>query len=521
MDFTKIHKIKEKLDNCDVSGFRNAEESFVRFVESIEVENFRRLKNLTLEFRHPITAICGQNRIGKTSILLLLACSHEDFLRLDSSKPEPTWRHHNWKDVLAFTNYETERNDYIYRLKWRVGVKRHEGEGKRLATSKAWSGLGKRAADRINAKIRGREVRLIDLERILPARSFSASLLRKVAQGEVVDLSDDISRAFCYVLEAPFDEHFKISEVAGHVNKRCYLISDKAHAYSSFNAASGEESLINLLRDVIEAPRESLILIDELEAGLHPSVQRRVADVLSMVAWLHKKQFVITTHSATLIDAFPPVSRQFIEMGEAGFRVIRQIAPETAMSKMDSIGHPLVHLYCEDDLAQFLVKKVLLEITRIHPYFDRLFDVVLSGGAGHIKTDFLRHKNKFSQVKNRHGFGAVFDGDMFGKQEFKGIVQDENVHFMWPREAPEVALVKAYLAENKSAALQSALENANPHELFQRMVDLGFAADKHDARSVCYASFERSVEYSDFFQGLRDYVLGLAARFSDPDYRPE
>jgi hypothetical protein len=46
MDFTKIHKIKGKLDNCDVSGFRNAEESFVRFVESIEVENFRRLKNL-------------------------------------------------------------------------------------------------------------------------------------------------------------------------------------------------------------------------------------------------------------------------------------------------------------------------------------------------------------------------------------------------------------------------------------------------------------------------------------------
>lgn len=381
LDYSKIHKVREKLSSCRVDEFRSKDDSYYRYVLEINIENFRNLKNVSIRFDHPITVVSGQNKVGKTSILLLLACSHEGFYRLDSSKPEPTWRLHNWRDVIAFTSYETEQADYSYRLNWRVGNKKHEGEGKRLASSKAWSGLGKRATDRMNAKIRDREVRLIDLERILPARSFSSSLLRKVAKGEIVDLESEIAAAYCYIFEIPWQGTLRISEVAGHVNKRCYLISGAGRVYSSFNAASGEESLINLIRDVFEAPEGSLVLIDEIEVGLHPSVQRRVADVLSMISWYHKKQFVITTHSPTVLASFPPVSRKFIERVDGGLRVVPRLAPETAMSKMDSEGHPLIHLYCEDELVKFLINKILIKISDEYPHFNRLFDIVLSGGG--------------------------------------------------------------------------------------------------------------------------------------------
>ncbi|MDE3029500.1 MAG: AAA family ATPase, partial [Paracoccaceae bacterium] len=110
IDFHNIGKKVAKVDACDVNSFTNPNASYTNFVSELEIERFRHLTGVKLRFTHPITLISGTNRIGKTSILLLLACSHENFYRLDSSKPEPTWRQHIWKDVMAFTKYETEKN---------------------------------------------------------------------------------------------------------------------------------------------------------------------------------------------------------------------------------------------------------------------------------------------------------------------------------------------------------------------------------------------------------------------------
>jgi predicted ATPase len=280
VDFHNIERSIEKANKVDVRQFDNAVNSYVNFTLEINVARFRHLVNVKVDFSNPVTIISGTNKVGKTSLLLLLACSHEQFFRLDASKPDPTLRAHIWKDVMAFTKYETEKNDYSYKLKWRKGKKVLDGEGKRLASSEAWSGLAKKAKDRTNAKIKDREVRLVDLDRLLPARSFSASLLRKAANATSAKLSEDVSKAFCYVLDIAWTQAFSILEVSGHVNKRCYVVDNGNGAYSSYNAASGEESLIAILRDAIESPAGSLVLIDEIEAGLHPSVQRKLAKVL-------------------------------------------------------------------------------------------------------------------------------------------------------------------------------------------------------------------------------------------------
>jgi hypothetical protein len=73
-----------------------------------------------------------------------------------------------------------QQENYSYELYWRVGTDIRNGEGKRLATSQAWTGLGKYSSgNRVNSQIKDKEVRLIDLERLLPTRNFSNSLLRK------------------------------------------------------------------------------------------------------------------------------------------------------------------------------------------------------------------------------------------------------------------------------------------------------------------------------------------------------
>jgi AAA15 family ATPase/GTPase len=178
LNLQNIKKVKKKLEDCDVLRFEGIGNSYRNFLKKIEVKQFRHLSNVPISFEHPVTIITGTNKIGKTSILLLIACSHENFCKMDSTSPEVGMRSHVWRDVLSFTKYENTNTNYSYKLKWRVGNSNREGEGKRLSSSRSWSGLGKRSSNdsRINAKIRERHVRFIDLERVLPVRNFSYSL---------------------------------------------------------------------------------------------------------------------------------------------------------------------------------------------------------------------------------------------------------------------------------------------------------------------------------------------------------
>ena len=87
---------------------------------------------------------------------MLLACSHNKFLKYDSTKPGTIFRRHTWRDVLSFTSYENTTRTYIYKLSWRTGNEIRNGDAKRKPTSQAWTGVGKSSSDpsRKNAQIR-------------------------------------------------------------------------------------------------------------------------------------------------------------------------------------------------------------------------------------------------------------------------------------------------------------------------------------------------------------------------------
>ena len=102
---------------------------------------------------------------------------------------------------------------------------------------------------------------------------------------------------------------------------------------------------------------KALILIDEIEAGFHPSIQRKLSDIIQYISWLHKKQFIITTHSPSVLAAFPSKSRKFIDKKLSGaYETISKISVNAAFSKMDSKAVPLLHLYCEDNEAEFIIR---------------------------------------------------------------------------------------------------------------------------------------------------------------------
>lgn len=519
LELQNIEQKKKALLECDVDRFINPGTSFRQYVRSMRVNSFRHIENFEISFDHPITIISGTNKVGKTSILLLLACSFEKFMKADSTSPNGEIREHAWKDVLYFTGHETATNDYSYELQWRLGGDVRSGEGKRLASSKAWSGLAKKSSDtsRTNAKIRDREVRLVDLERLLPGRSFTNALMRKVVNGDGERLSEEVEQAFSYIFDCPPTE---IREVGRHINKSCFLIrptGDFSDSYSSFNAASGEEAIIYLLKDLIESPRDSLILIDEIEAGFHPAIQRKIADLIQYISWRDKKQFVITSHSPTMLSAFSPKSRKFIELVDGRYRTINKISLQAASSKMDSIGYPLVRCYCEDDLAKFLIKKILQKISNQFPNSHRLLNIVTSGPIDQVKNDYQRHKRNFIQYDSKVGYCAVFDGDHKDHPNFSNYFSNpsEKTLFIYPYDAPEKFLVRAYLLQNPNSQLRASLDYSDHHSLFQQMVNLGLAVTDADALSLCYSAFEQTSEYTKHYDELSRFIKEVLTHFSE------
>lgn len=517
MELQNIKSIKKKLDNHNPTLFSNAENSFTYFVNRIHIKEFRHIKDLEIKFEHPITVISGTNKIGKTSILLLLACSHYDFLRVDSTKPTSTLRRHSWKDVLRFTDYENTKKDYEYHLDWRVGKDIRNGNSRRLHTSRSWSGVGKTSKDpkRKNAKIKGREVRFIDLERILPARNVSNSLLRKISNSAQTRVNSDIEKAFCYIFS--ISTGIEIYDIGSHINKRAFLLKTPTDNYSSYNAASGEESVLNILDEIINSPKNSLIIIDELEAGFHPFVQRKIADIINYASWRDKKQFIITTHSPTLISAFSSKSRRFLEPSSDGTtKSINGISVNAAFSKMDSNAYPLLHLYCEDDIANFILKNLLMKLNQKHSYFDRLVNIIESGPANMVKNDYERHKRNYSQMRLKIGYACVFDGDYKNDPHYSHFHLNPNEHsmFLFPFIAPEKFLLNAYLKEKPNQRIQTSFNISDHHTLFLEMVNEGLAIDENQALLICWQIFTNTPEYQSLENTFRNFILNAVKDFT-------
>ncbi len=517
LNLQNINDAKARLNNYDPLVFNNADNSFAKFVNRIDIEEFRHIRNLDLTFDHPITVITGTNKIGKTSLLLLIACSHYSFLRYDSTKPETDLRRHTWRDVLSFTNYENTTRDYGYKLYWRIGNSNRNGEAKRLSTSQAWTGVGKASSDpnRINSQIRDREVRFIDLERVLPVRNFSNSLMRKITTGVQTRLNADVEQAYSYIFEtAPAQIH----SIGSHINKQAYLINYQNSPYSSYNAASGEEALLNILVEIFDSPQNSLVLIDEIEAGFHPYVQRRLADVIQYVSWIHKKQFIITSHSPTLLSAFNQKSRKFIDQRINGdYQAISRISVNAAFSKMDSKAHPLLNLYCEDDIAEFIITNLLIHINQTHKYFDRLISIIKSGPANQVKNDYERHKRNYTQMRYKIGYCGVFDGDYKNDPLYSNFHQNptEFTFFLYPYVAPEKFLMRSYLNTNPNAQLQTSLSYSDHHALFQEMVNIGLAANESQALQLCWTEFTHSPEYQKLQTDFGQFIINATTYFSE------
>ena len=504
------NKRKHKVNNYINLTPAEQRVAYPDFVTALRLDTFRHLTNLSLHFRSPLTVITGSNRTGKSSILLCLGCSHYNFMTRNciSGKYERT----RWGDVMKFTACDKQNQDWEYHITYRErGVKERELPGRRKHTTRKWSGCAKKEGQighpgpHIVDSPNGRHVYLIDLERIIPGRHHPPTIYSRVKGAAPRKLNRLVITYLSYI----FENRYTASELGGIGERQVYSYTAGTN-YSSFNSASGEDVLTRMLIDVVEAKDNSLILIEEIEIGLHPEIQRRLIDVLFCECTRAKKQFIITTHSQTIISSVEPSSRILLRRkSDDSIEVKANISVNGALSAMDSLANPLLSIYVEDDISRALVQEGLSIVMQTRPELRKIIKIIPVGSADKTYNYFKTRQATYASDRLGRGCACILDGDMRNLVQNGALAYppEDNLYFHYGNEAPERMLLREFLKQHPNNRLQYHVDDGNAHNLMQKIVDEGLAVTPDNAMRMCINDLKTSPDGDLYFREMSDFII--------------
>lgn len=349
----------------------------------IEISGIRGWTGQRVEFGFPIIAICGENGVGKSTILQAAASIYRapaGGMGYFASQffPDTPWD----KITNASIKYSV-----------REGTTPREGRVRKPTAR--WLG---------NPERRERHVRYLDLRRTQPIvaqRGFQK--LTKIGTSEAGSSPFDEPTLLRYssILGRSYAEG-KHSWTSTDEKLKVAVVGTESASYSGFHQGAGESTVADLV--ALTLPDYALIAIDEVETSLHPRAQRRLIRDLAELARIHEWQILLTTHSPYILEELPPEGRIYVPGGQNGRVGVRGISAEFAMTNMDDENHPEADLYVEDQEAERLVREVL---SRKNSALVRRISIVPAGSASVIRSlGQMVHGKRFARPT-----AAILDGD--------------------------------------------------------------------------------------------------------------
>jgi hypothetical protein len=207
-----------------------------------------------------------------------------------------------------------------------------------------------------------------------------------------------------------------------------------ANDYSQFHFGAGEASIIEMVSRIEAANENSLILIEEIENGLHPLATQKMVDYLFDVAKRKKAQIVFTTHSEYALGVLPPKAIWACIDGIAyqGKLTIESLRALTGVVDKDGA------IFVEDEFAKDLVEEMLRQYAP--DILDRI-QVHKAGGYPYV-VEVLKHHNANPTITKLAV--AVIDGD-------NPQLAEPNDHVIELPEGSPEAIVFGYVRDNAEA----------------------------------------------------------------------
>ncbi len=314
-----------------------ARRNYRQYLPKLVLKKVRGFSDEQVAFDFPVTALIGPNGGGKTTILGAAACAYKSVSprryfaksgRYDESMQnwsieyEIVDRTINARDAIkrtaSFRNARWNR-DAVDRYVLTFGVSRTVPANERSELLRCTSGTFS-----------------VPEEHIKP---FTAELQGAVAR----ILSKDVSG----FRELNIDRSGRVTLLTG--------ATVNGTSYSEFHFGAGESSIIRMLSEIEGAPEQALILIEEIENGLHPVATIKLVEYLIEVAQRKNIQVIFTTHSNEALQPLPSkavwvATQDRIFQGKLDVRSLRAIT-----GQIETRGT----VFVEDAFAKVWVEAIL------------------------------------------------------------------------------------------------------------------------------------------------------------------
>lgn len=319
--------------------------NFGNVLTHLNVQGFRLHSGSNLEFRSPITAFCGPNGTGKTTLLQLAACSYRqgakgfhlrDFFALGDLDPTP---------------FKADAKMTIGT--WQADAKEREITLARRASSR-WSDYRRRDE---------RDVLFLGAAEFPPRAEEQGFAFRQAGRLVVATRTPcaaNVTAAVGKVLGTHYDR-VERADVSLKARLGTILAAGRGTlTYSENHMGFGECRVHNMIHRLEAQAPKSLILLEEPEISLHQSAQYRFGEYLLDLAIRKGHQILLSTHSEHLLRALPQASRLLI-LRDSGVGV--RLLPGLASAQVASVladGHDkALRLLVEDDVAASIVREML------------------------------------------------------------------------------------------------------------------------------------------------------------------
>lgn len=359
----------------------------------------RGLTSLEIRIDYPIIAIAGKNGAGKSTVLAMAACAFHNqkngFKLAKRASPYYTFSDFflQHKDEVSPQGieifYQIAYNNWKQSENLPTGI----GIGTQVRKKKK-GGKWNDYANRVN-----RNVVFLGIERVVPhyessqSRSYSRIFKSSTEKGWEKSVREDVS----YILNKNYDE-LRFLE---HSKYSMPIVRCGKTTYSGFNMGAGENALFEIFAVLYSSGAGSLVILDELELGLHAEAQRRLVDRLKEVCRLNHNQIICTTHSREIFERLPPDARFFVESINGKTKVTPQIASDFAFAKLKSSNSGELDVLVEDEVAKAILLAALPADIRTR------IEVRVIGSAAAVSRQLAAAfvRNKDDRVI------AVLDGD--------------------------------------------------------------------------------------------------------------